>query len=334
MIPPKLLSKNKEGNTNEILGTIKGIENFKINVDNYEDFVLTINKTCDMLSFQIKGLVETFSIAQDQHNELNKTDDFLRARETNIVPLEVYECLLDAYKNLKEINTLKFLQSHMYKIGTDKLSKLFQTVDALEIRKEALQEHRDLTKSSTEFMKDVLNNKLEIVNDKFLATLNKLESNAETSFKNNTNAYLTIIDKINNNYLRFLDKMYSQGNVTKDFAVDEAGDMGKSMGNVKKDFQERMTPPETYMTGKADMLYDEEEKEEFKEVYNEETKNRIDEMAQMREDEKCRDKKRQIITDLNRAAKQDDAANESAASDNNDIDKKYETVDMPPPEDA
>jgi hypothetical protein len=251
MIPEIIKSKRTGDHTTAVEKLVSEIVDAKISLENYKEWSDKIFNMDQVIVSQIENSVETARNYIDQHNEINKSDSVIQAKETGVVPIELYTELGKAYSEMKDIITWKFLECEMFKNLSKKQVYVLETASVFELKKDALQEFREQQRGMLDFMKEVLTNKMAMVDDKFLNALDIIQKQNKTNQMQFAQLISSMLDKTNNEYVRILEKAFDKKVITGNETERILRENSKSVDGLKNRSKQLVSDGK-FITGSED----------------------------------------------------------------------------------
>lgn len=150
----------EEGQTNrsEIRRLLDDIQQSVINFENYKTYFSKVKNSDTVIISQIENLTTEYNEAKEKFNSLVKKDSFTQLIEDGFIQKSVFDVFTIMHKRLISINSWKILQEELYSIIFNKITGVLDDARALDIKRDALKEMREMEQKRQEMFIKIMEN--------------------------------------------------------------------------------------------------------------------------------------------------------------------------------
>jgi len=138
-----------------------------ITFDNYKRFGDRVDNNINIIHAQIENTRSQFTEIYEDFLLATKSDVFKRVAMDNLVPKDVFKMVISLNKILKETISWQEMKSSMYEIMYKKIYSIIDEANALTIKKEAIQEMREMEKERNKIITDTVTHKFGMIDERF-----------------------------------------------------------------------------------------------------------------------------------------------------------------------
>ncbi len=163
----------------EIKIFLDDLRNSVIGFENYKSYFEKVRNTDMVIATQIGKLKDDYKKLQLKLNDYTSKDYFKQNYDDGIVQIELFELQSDMNSSLMEAYTWKSLEEEMYNIIFMKIYSVLDDARALDIKRDALKEMREMDKEKQEMFIQVFENMATMFKE---TTISKLQNYDEKIF--------------------------------------------------------------------------------------------------------------------------------------------------------
>lgn len=183
------------------------INQINVTMDNYETVYNKLKDNKILFDSNIENDTRRLDEEKASINNLLQNEDVKSLMENGNVPMEVYSKAATINQLTKAVLSFTQLERITLRQAVDKFFKLLNGIDAISIKREMLQEMREADKSRNDLLKDIIQNKLNIFEEKYNSTILTVVEKLEEKNQNNINTFKQIIDSVNDSNHLIVDKI-------------------------------------------------------------------------------------------------------------------------------
>lgn len=146
---------------------INELNETSITFDNYKRFGDRVDNNINIILAQIENTRTQFTEIYEDFVLQTKSSDFKRVSMDNLVPKDVFKMVIAMNKILKDTISWQEMKSSMYEIMYKKIYSIIDEANALTIKKEAIQEMRDMEKERNKIITDTVTHKFGMIDERF-----------------------------------------------------------------------------------------------------------------------------------------------------------------------
>ena len=196
-----------ESNKTEVKALIEELNNATISLENHKRYLDRISNNDKMVKLQLDNLSYDYSMLSKQFTEREKEKEFSERKNREIVALKDYERVTRMMNLLSNAYSWKSLISNLYKIMFKKIASLLDEVNALSIKKDALNEMREMEaerqkmyldsfKSLLSYHKTTFDAKMQSYDDKYFNIIVALDEEHKREQKQMMNVFTTVFERL------------------------------------------------------------------------------------------------------------------------------------------
>jgi hypothetical protein len=136
-----------------------------IGFENYKKFFEKVQNSDRVIITQIENLTRDYKEQKERYDEITKKDSFKQLREDGFIQIEVFDLVKKMHRNILEAFNWKTLQEEMYNIVFNKLYQVLDDARALDIKRDALKEMREMESERQKMFVDIIENMAKTFND-------------------------------------------------------------------------------------------------------------------------------------------------------------------------
>lgn len=194
------------------------IKEANVTFENYKTYVDKITNTERIIMAQIGNLIRNYKSDSLALQKEKEADSYKRAEEEGFVPKRLLELSSKLNELIKEAYSWQLIDVQLYTTIFNKVFIVLDSAKALDIKRDALREMREMeTKRNDLFMQstiatnklveDLVNNKLSIMDNKFISALNLIQKQAMMEKQMLLNTFANIITKSDEEKKLILSKL-------------------------------------------------------------------------------------------------------------------------------
>lgn len=222
--------ENYDENHTAIERVITSVKESNITFENFRKYASTIDNNINVVLAQIENDRKKYEDYLKSYTNAKSDQKFKRVSADGLIPVEVFRMVIDMNKLLKDIISWQEMKSTMYYIMYQKLFSLMDDANALTIKKEALQEMREMENRRNEVILETFNNKYKMLDERF-----------DTMIRSMTDAQKNERREMLASFERILNSLQSQHSVKIQSPVidDKDEDYNYMQESMKKNMGER-----------------------------------------------------------------------------------------------
>lgn len=164
----------------EIQRLLQELKDANIGFENYKKFFDKVKSSDAVLITQINNRTREYEEYKSKFMEVSTKDSFRQLKDDGFVTVEVFNFTRMMNRNMKEAFNWKTLQEEMYSIIFNKLFDVLDDARALDIKRDALKEMREMEEKRQEMFIRVMEN----MSDMFQNSVNTKLSNYDEKLFN------------------------------------------------------------------------------------------------------------------------------------------------------
>jgi len=138
----------------EMRKLIEEIESATITIENHKQFFDKITQSNRTVDMQVESLQMDNSELKRVYTEQTSKDSYKDMQERGYIPIDVFNTFNSMHKILKEAYNWKSLQTKLLITLVQKISNILQDVKALDIKRDALSEMKEMTERQNELFSE------------------------------------------------------------------------------------------------------------------------------------------------------------------------------------
>lgn len=202
------VEREELGNKTQIERLLEEIKTSAIGFENYKSYFEKVKNSDQVILTQIENLVREFREYKTKHDEATNMSSNKQMKEDGYIRIEIYEDALMMNKILKEAYAWKTLQEELYNIIFNKISGVLDDARALDIKRDALKEMREMEERRNSLLieivqnmsgmfRDEVGNRLKLFDEKFVNLIMMIDEDNRRDKKETFDAFRKIIEHLN-----------------------------------------------------------------------------------------------------------------------------------------
>jgi len=197
---------------NDVERIITDVKDTTITVENYKKYFDKIENTERIINAQLENFIMKYKEINGKLKTKESSNVFVESAKDKFVPIEAYELQQDLIMVLRDIYSWKSLLAEMNNILLKKIGIVLNDVEALDIKKGALEEFREMQKERSEMEKqrnnsqieqinkiadtmvEIVNHKMEMVDEKIMNTIKFLQLELNNDKKIMMETFISALD--------------------------------------------------------------------------------------------------------------------------------------------
>jgi hypothetical protein len=201
----------------EVERIIQEIKEAIVTLDNYKSFLAKTRSTERVIKAQIENLQREYNVFKNKLAEEIDKVRYKAAEDQGFVPKDAMELSKNINDTIREAYSWKLLEAQMFTIFLEKISSVLEDVKGLDIKKSVLDEMREMEKGRNnlfletfkrhnQMVEEILNNKLRVVDEKFITSINLILKQSDVRQKNMLSSFGEIMTEAVKERKEFLTK--------------------------------------------------------------------------------------------------------------------------------
>jgi hypothetical protein len=226
----------------EMENILSELETTTLTFENYKRYFEKVNSSTQGVIMQIQNLTREYGELKRRVADIGKRDSFKRGLEEGYIPREVYDLHKSMNKIILEAYNWKTLQAEMINIIFQKLYGLMDDVKALDIKRDALKEMRDMEEKRQELFLEVMKSQTSMFQQ---VVIQKFQN-----FDEKVMSMIMMINEQNKNDRRDLFSIFTRviselESVSRDkrLSVMESSDEFSKKNNISDDITKKIKKP-------------------------------------------------------------------------------------------
>lgn len=187
---------NNDENHTAISRAIEQLKETGISFENFRKYADKVDNNVNVILAQIENNRAQYNEQYNKYREQMKTDRFKSMRADNIVPLDVFRNVVNLNKILKDTIAWYEMKSSMYEIMYKKLLSTMDEANAMSIKKEALQEMREMEKERNKVITDAITHKFKLFDERFDSMIRSMMDSQKAERREMISAFQQIINQV------------------------------------------------------------------------------------------------------------------------------------------
>jgi hypothetical protein len=160
-----ILDREEISNKTEIEKLLSEIKNAALGLENYKQFFDRVNNSDQIIMSQIENLVREYREYKVKFDEEYNKDSHKQLVEDGFVRFDVFEDARMMNKILLEAYNWKTLQEELFSILFQKIFRVLDDARALDIKRDALKEMREMEDKRQKMFVDIIENMMKMFQD-------------------------------------------------------------------------------------------------------------------------------------------------------------------------
>jgi len=188
---------------NEVERIIEELKDSVVGVENYKKYIAKIENTERVIMAQLENFVGAYKELDFKYKEKLDSDIYKRAEQDGFIPKEIFDMQSEMNKILRDSYSWKSLAAEMNKVFFQRISIVLEDISALDIKKGALEELREMETKRNEatitqinsivkMAEEIVNHKLTIIDDKIINTIKYIQQEMSSENKAMINAFIEV----------------------------------------------------------------------------------------------------------------------------------------------
>jgi len=146
-----------------------------LSLTNYKKFNERLRNTTQIIDAQIENDRQNYDDVYNAVQEIKSSEAFEQCKIDNVIPLEMYKNMVSLVKMLKDAISWEILKSSIYNILYDKLLILIDEANAVQVRRDALNEMREMEKERNKAITEALGHKMAMFDEKVMVLVKQMQ---------------------------------------------------------------------------------------------------------------------------------------------------------------
>lgn len=192
----------------EVERIVNELRDVTINVENYKKYIDKIRNTERVILAQLENFIRTYKEMKIKFEEKSNTQNFRDAETQGFVPKEIYDLQSDMNIILRDSYSWKSLAAEMNKLFFEKISSVLEDIKALDIKRDAIVEFREMSKqqsslflnvmqSQNNIIEEMVNHKLAFIDEKIFNTVKLMQQENNNEKKALLNTFAELMKGLN-----------------------------------------------------------------------------------------------------------------------------------------
>lgn len=154
-----LMDLDYDENKSAIKRVLDDLEESNITFENYKRYIDKVENTINVISAQIENDRSEYENIYGEYKEMTEGEIFKRTKLDNVVPLDAFKQLINITRVMKDTLNWEMLKSGIYQVMYKKLLSVTNDANALDIKRDALEEMREMEKERNKVILEVIGQK-------------------------------------------------------------------------------------------------------------------------------------------------------------------------------
>lgn len=187
-------------NHSQIENIVEELKTANLSLSNYKKFHDRLRNTVQIIDAQIENDRQNYDDIYNTVQETKSSDAFEQCKIDNVVPLDMYKNMVTLIKMLKDAISWEILKSNIYNILYDKLVILIDEANAVQVRRDALNEMREMEKERNKAITEALGHKMAMFDEKVMVLVKQMQDDHRNDLRYSLMVFENIIKILSNQY--------------------------------------------------------------------------------------------------------------------------------------
>lgn len=187
---------NHDENHTAIERVINNVKEANITFENFRKHADTIDNNINVVLAQIENNRKGYQDYVSRYGNAKNDQKFKRVSAEGLIPVDVFKLVIEMNKLLKDTISWQEMKASMYYIMYQKLFSLIDEANALTIKKEAIQEMREMENKRNEVILDTFQNKFRMFDERFDTMIRSLSEAQKTERREMIASFERIINTL------------------------------------------------------------------------------------------------------------------------------------------
>jgi len=189
-------NKLETSNKTELRQLVDTLQDSEVSIENHKRVFDKIKGSNQSVKIQIENLEQDHRDINNRLKALKSRDQFTRMYDDGFIPKEVYEAQQSLYKTLRDAYNWKALQTRMLEIIFNKIVDLLHDVKSLEIKRDALNEMREMVERQNSFFTETISSQQNFFKEIILGKLQNSDEKFAIVLEQNQKAYKEMLKMV------------------------------------------------------------------------------------------------------------------------------------------